>query len=85
MSEVVARQTLSPCETVVGRVAKYEGVDPAELSPIFDVIDPDALDAFIDGAERRETSAQIQFPYHGYTVTVSADGTVSVADDTARR
>lgn len=86
MSEVLTPQTLSASEAVVGRIATYEGIDPAELSPLYDAIDPDALDAFIEGADRRETSAEIQFSYHGYTVTVSSDGSVTVDDGiTARR
>lgn len=85
MSEVVPPRTLSASETVVGRIAKYEDTDPAELSPLFDVIDPDALDAFIDGAGERNTSAQIQFSYHGYTVTVTGDGSVHVDERVARR
>ena len=85
MSEVVPPRTVSASETVVGRIAKYEDTDPAELAPLFDVIDPDALDAFVDGARQRDTSAQIQFSYHGYTVTVSGDGSVHVGDRSARR
>lgn len=85
MSEVMAPQTLSASETVVGRIAKYEGIDPAELSPLYDVIDPDALDSFINGADRRDTAAEIQFSYHGYTVTVSTDGGVQVDDGTVVR
>lgn len=85
MSEVVPPRSVSASETVVGRVAKYEDTDPAELPPLFDVIDPDALDAFIDGAGRRDTPAQIQFSYHGYTVTVTGDGSVHVDERGARR
>lgn len=80
MSEVIARQRLSASETVVSRVAQYEEMDPAELTPLYDVIDPDALDAFIEGADRRKTAAQIEFSYHGHTVTVSSDGAVQVDD-----
>lgn len=78
MSEVLPPQTLSASEAIVGRIATYEGVDPSELTPIFDVIDPDALDSFIEAADRRDTPAEIQFSYHGYTVTVSSDGCVNV-------
>lgn len=67
---------------VVERIAKHEDADPTELSPLFDAIDPDALDAIIDSAERRNTPLDIEFSYHGYAVTVTSDGAVHVTDET---
>ncbi|MFD1587065.1 HalOD1 output domain-containing protein [Halorientalis brevis] len=63
---------------VVRSVAAREGIGPASLSPrLFDVIDPDALDSLFT-----TTDGHVTFPYCGYTVTVYADGQVTV-DETA--
>jgi hypothetical protein len=59
---------------VVECVADLENVAPSELSvPIADVIDPDALDTLF-----RNTTGQLTFEYHGYTVSVDSEGTVEV-------
>lgn len=82
MSELLPPQAASASETVIERIAQHEDVDPAELTPLFDAIDPDALDAMIDGAERRNTPLDIVFSYHGHHVTVTSDGAVQVTDET---
>lgn len=68
--------------TVVERVAAAEDVDPVDIPvPLFDVIDPDALDSlFTSTTPRSNDGGQISFTYFGYHVTVSSDGDVSVAD-----
>lgn len=66
--------SLSPSEAVLHEVAEKEGVSPEELnSPLFDVIDPDALDVIFRGE-----TGQISFEYHGYAVTVSHSGNVAL-------
>jgi len=57
-------------EAVVYAVADAEGVDPTDLDPLYDTIDPEALDAlFAGGGEGR-----IAFTYGGHEVEVTADG-----------
>lgn len=53
---------------VLAAVAEREGGTPTDLpTPLYDVIDPDALDSlFTAGAGR------LVFPYCGYRITVSA-------------
>jgi hypothetical protein len=66
--------TLSPSEMVVHEVAEQEGVPPEALDqPLYDAIDPDALDSLFRGE-----TGQISFEYHGYDVTVAHSGTVSL-------
>ena len=79
MSVRVVEQTTSPSEAIVERVAKADGVDPTDLRPLYEVIDPDALDMFVSTAGSRNTDAQVQFEYQGYHVTVTADGVVHLA------
>jgi hypothetical protein len=77
----------APDETVVHiieTVAAREDVSPNELAPLTQAVDPDAIEAFVSpdragprGAANR--SARLTFEYTGYTVTVDADGVVTVA------
>ncbi|MFC3959617.1 HalOD1 output domain-containing protein [Halovivax cerinus] len=63
---------------VVDAVAEAAGCDPIQLDPLYDAVDPDALNALFDG--RRETTGQFRFEYHGYTVVVDANGCVTLED-----
>ncbi|WP_433624257.1 DUF7504 family protein [Halomicrococcus sp. NG-SE-24] len=72
---------------VVEAVAESAGVTPPELdTSLYDVIDPDALDALFasrrNGVER--TDGQVTFSIHGHYATVSADGVVEVESELAR-
>lgn len=59
---------------VVRRVACETGTDTAELPPLYDAIDPEALDAVVGSA----ATTSVTFTYADYVVSVDADGTVSV-------
>ncbi|ELY60639.1 HalOD1 output domain-containing protein [Natronolimnohabitans innermongolicus] len=74
-----------PSRSIIEAVAEAEGVPAHELRPptyesLHTVIDPDALDALFephaDGTVR--PAGRVTFPYCGYTVTVDADGSVSL-------
>lgn len=54
-------------------VADAEGVDPIDLPPLFERIDPDALDRLLSRGE-----SQVRLNYHGYTVTVDQRGVVDL-------
>ena len=71
----------SPSEAVVTTVAALDGVPPTELAPLYDAVEPDALDALFDHAERQDRPGdqRLCFAYAGYDVTVCGDGTVSVS------
>lgn len=71
----------SPSAAVVERVADREGVDPTELStPLYSVVDPDALDALFCGGDGDASSIRgaVRFDYLGYEVRVGADGDVTL-------
>lgn len=66
-------RTLS--EAVLAAVAHREGVDEQDLrSPLFDAVDPDALDSLF-----RDTPGRVTFEYSSYTVTVDHEGNVELA------
>ena len=81
MSVLSPRQAVSPSEAVVARIANTEGVEATELTPLYDAIDPDALDALVASADRDETPLEIEFTYHGYDVTVTTEGVVHIDED----
>lgn len=54
---------------VVDAIAEARDVDPTELRPLFDWVDPDALDSVVP-------SATVRFRYAEYLVTASADAVV---------
>ena len=70
----------------VRRIARLEGVDPAELHPpLYEAIDPEALDSLFDSADETDRigSVTVEFEYCGYRVTVGVNGDVDVHDSTS--
>lgn len=66
-----------PSTAVVEAVAAREGAEPAEVpEPLYESIDPDALDALVASAE----SGEVSFTYLGHRVTVDADGRVTLRE-----
>lgn len=82
---VDASSRVRPSQRVVEAIAAEEGVWPEDLSPpeyepLYEAINPQALDALFEptktGAERAR--GRVTFCYCGYDVTVYADGSVSL-------
>lgn len=65
-----------PSERVIQKVARRANADPLDLPPLYFAIDPDALDAAVEGLAEGE----IQFQYAGHRVTVHDDGTISLSE-----
>lgn len=63
-----------PSETVVQAIADAEDTTPLELSPLYEAIDPDALNTLFQG----RTAGRVTFDYEGYTVTVGQNGEVTI-------
>lgn len=63
--------TFSLSEAILHEVAVHKETSPGGLNPpLYDVIDPDALNAIF-----RENTGHISFDYHGYNVTIDYQGT----------
>jgi len=56
----------SPSRTVVTAVGDVLDVDPLSLPPLYDTIDPDAIDAFLDSIEG--SNHRLTFSYAGVSV-----------------
>lgn len=63
-------------ETIVLEIADREGVDPLELpEPLYDTINPDAVESLFRGSP-----GFLTFDYLGYSVTVTHERDVIIAD-----
>lgn len=85
LSVSAAGRETNPSETVIDEVAAREGVDPLDLErPLFESIDPEALDSLVESAVERpgRSPVEIEFSYAGYDVTVTSDGSVDVSERT---
>lgn len=70
----------APSEAVIRSVSAVRGVEPTELDPLYDTIDPDGLDELFGstvGGEHRG-DARVEFTYAGCEVTVYSSGRVLV-------
>jgi len=66
----------SVSERVVQAVATTSNADPLELPPLYDAVDPDALDALVTGI----ADGKVTFTYAGYEVTLTSDGAVTTEE-----
>jgi hypothetical protein len=68
-----------PSTAAVSVVAALSGEEPTEMAPLYEWIDPDALDRlFAAEGDDPPESLEISFRYRTYDVTVRGDGVVAV-------
>lgn len=67
----------SPSERLVHAVAEQTNTDPLELPPLYESIDPEAIDALFTTLE----DGYIEFQYAGQVVRYDGDGAVHLTDD----
>ncbi|WP_254523921.1 HalOD1 output domain-containing protein [Natrinema caseinilyticum] len=71
MEQTLAVDTDQVYERIVTGVAALEGVDPTELPPLFEAVDPDALAAiFADTESGRPRTGHVGFTYATHRITV---------------
>lgn len=71
--------------SVIEAIADHKGVDPTALEPpLFDAVDPDALDSLFTNGEDTpaETTGHVTFAYNGIEVQVTNTGDVRIDDTT---
>ncbi|GAB3671670.1 HalOD1 output domain-containing protein [Halopiger thermotolerans] len=69
-------ETTTPTVAVVTLLELVTGREPAELDPLYEAVDPEAMDSLIRGARRPDRT--VSFIYRTFAVTVRSDGTVTV-------
>lgn len=89
MTETASDEVRNVCrsgevsETVVTAVAEAKGVDPLDLNPLYNVVDPDALNSmFRPTVGSPPSSMELQFSMAGCQVVVHGDGEVVVTTQT---
>ena len=65
---------------VVREVADREGVQPTDLPPLYESINPDAIEAMISSVTPG-AGGSIEFTYVGYDIFVYADGEITVGTE----
>ena len=64
---------------MIRAIAEVRGVEPVDVDPLYDVVDPDALDAMFDGTSgTRERDMCVSFQFDDLEIEVTADGRVTV-------
>lgn len=61
---------------IVEALADATGTDAHDLEPLYNVVDPEALDRLCDPDS--STGVRVKFEYDGAVVEVGSDGTVAV-------
>ena len=74
--DVTTKTDAPPSVLIVNAVSAATKTPVNELPPLYQVIDPDALDMLFSGSD---TDGFVEFQYAGRTVTVSADRTIDVS------
>lgn len=72
----MTRPTVTVAEQAVDAVAAEMDADPLDLPPLYDAIDPDALNAWI----RASSDGEVSFSYAGVSVVIDSEGSIQVAD-----
>ena len=74
-----------PSEAVVNAVAAVAETSPVELPPLYEAVDPDALDALVAHACRQSDAGthELWFTYYGLDVGVRTDGQIRIRETTA--
>jgi len=75
MSQRVTQDVEQPISgQIVEAVAEAKDVSSMDLKPLYETVDPDAIDALF----RTGTAGRVEFVYEGCEVLVHADGDVDV-------
>jgi hypothetical protein len=72
----MARRTPTVSVRVIEQVADATDSDPSELPPLYNDIDPDALNALV----KHMTHGEISFTYAGQEITVASSGHIRLED-----
>ena len=73
--------TVEPTVTVVQAMATAEGTDHTDLEPLYETVDPEALDRICSDSSppRRDGNRTVGFTYLGRRVTVESLGFVEIS------
>ncbi|MFC6785402.1 HalOD1 output domain-containing protein [Halobaculum halobium] len=73
----------SATDAIVRALADAAGVDPTDIPPLFDYVDPDALNTLFDSSDRGTGGdTLLSFQVDTWNVFVRSDGRIRVCDAT---
>lgn len=73
----------SPVEVLIDAVAEAADVGPVELPPVYDYVDPDAVNRlFEDQSKVRDANTHLSFKMESWYVFINANGDIRVYDAT---
>lgn len=76
-----SRSVLEAVASVSGRRLVADGANDDSLDPLYETIDPDALDALLaSGPDDEHPPVRVEFTYCGYPVEADSTGLVTVGD-----
>lgn len=72
-------------DAIVAAIATLVDEDPSALTPLFEVVEPDAIDSLVEHAQRADADEphELWFGYEGFDVGVRTDGEVRIREATA--
>jgi hypothetical protein len=77
-----------PTACITDAIATVTGVPGTDQRPIYESVDPDALDSILDAvaeSPRRQSGLSVSFHHHDCEVVITADGGLSVTRQTSDR
>lgn len=74
--------SMEPSTGVIEAVADVTNRESLALSPLYDSIDPDALDSLF---RLSDEEVSVSFTYAGFEITARSDGEVAVGSDPSNR
>ena len=69
----------TPSHAVITVLAEVMRTDPTESLPLYDSVDPDALDAVVRVRDPHDGDIEVTFTHEGHTITVHSYGVIDVA------
>jgi hypothetical protein len=70
----------SATEALLRGIAAVKGVDESDLDPIYERVDPVALENIVDHADGRDEPVGVRFAVAGCTVSVREDRSVRIVE-----
>ncbi len=64
----------SPSQAIVTGLAERNGISPLEMQPLYEAVDPEALDTLFQNGR----SGRVTFEYAGYEVIVHGNGHIDI-------
>ncbi|MFO7927484.1 HalOD1 output domain-containing protein [Natronomonas sp.] len=72
--------SVTPTQAIIEAVAAAACVDETDLDPLYEAIDPDALNALVEASGGERSEVRIQFRFNGYVVTVADTGVIQLQE-----